>query len=30
MFLCTIVVKFEKMGYTRVRDFLGCSIALLF
>jgi len=29
-FLCTIVVKLKKIGYTRVTNFLGCSITLLF
>lgn len=29
-FLCTVVVKSEKIGYTRVTDFLGCSTALSF
>ncbi len=28
--LCTVVVKTEKIGYTRVTDFLGCSTALSF
>ncbi len=29
-FLCTVVVKSGKIGYTRDTDFLGCSRALSF
>lgn len=29
-FLCTMVVKSGKMGYTKDVNFLGCSITLLF
>ena len=28
--LYAVVVKLQKIGYTKDTDFLGCSIALLF